>query len=376
MQASERILDALVAISKDLDLAAVLRRIVGTAAGLVDARYGALGVLGREGADEGIHLVEFITEGVDAETVRGIGHLPRGDGILGLLIRDPRPLRLHDLTAHPESAGFPDGHPAMTTFLGVPVRIRDQVFGNLYLTEKRGGGDFSAADERLVVALAGAAGVAIENARLHARVRNLAVLQDRQRIARDLHDTVIQRLFATGLTLQGVSRRLDDPEIVSRVQQVVDEVDATIRDIRSVIFALQARERDHESLRVLVLALVGEAMPALGFEPRVHLDGPMDGAVPAELTEHILAVLRELLSNVARHAHATRVDVDLRIGAGVSLSVEDDGVGLDSTPTAGHGLSNLQERARELGGVFTTAPVQPHGTSATWTVPRWQPSER
>jgi GAF domain-containing protein len=153
------ILDGVLAISSDLDLAAVLRRIVGSACELADAQYGALGVLGANSDADQIHLVEFITEGADEDTIRRIGDYPHGRGILGLLIRDPRPIRLHDLTVHPESVGFPGGHPPMTSFLGVPVRIRDQVFGNLYLTEKRGGGDFTSTDEALVVALAGATGV-------------------------------------------------------------------------------------------------------------------------------------------------------------------------------------------------------------------------
>jgi GAF domain-containing protein len=186
------------AMSSDT-VSVVLRRIVTSACELLDAQYAALGVLGPGTNVEQIRLIEFITEGADEETIRGIGHYPIGRGILGLLIREPRPLRLHDLATHSESFGFPDGHPPMRSFLGVPVRVQDRVFGNLYLTEKRGSGDFTAGDEEIAVALAAAAGIAIENARLQERVRQLAVLEDRERMARDLHDTVIQRLFATGL---------------------------------------------------------------------------------------------------------------------------------------------------------------------------------
>ena len=229
MSEVQQILDAIFAISSDLELPAVLQRIVQVACDQTDAQYGALGVLGAVSDDGEILLIEFITEGIDKAGVRRIGHYPRGLGILGLVIHEPQPLRLDDLGAHPDSVGFPDGHPAMRTFLGVPIRIRNEVFGNLYLTEKRGGGPFTATDETLAVALASAAGVAIENARLHERVQELALLHDRERIARDLHDTVIQRLFATGLGLQALSRLVDDVGVADKVQAAVEDLDATIR---------------------------------------------------------------------------------------------------------------------------------------------------
>jgi len=369
-----RILDPVVAISSDLDLPSVLRRIVTVVCDLTDAQYGALGVIGSTGSSDKLHLIEFITEGADAETIHRIGHTPSGEGILGLLITDPRAIRLHDLSTHPRSVGIPAGHPAMTSFLGVPIRIRGQVFGNIYLTNKSGGGDFSADDEALVVALAGAAGVAIENARLHQQVRELAVFQDRERIARDLHDTVIQRLFATGLSLQGLSRRVGDVELADRIQQAVDELDATIRDIRGVIFALEAHERGDQSLRVRVLALAAAAANTLGFEPKVHFDGPVDSVIGADLGEQILAVLRELLSNVTKHARATSADIRLRVGVEITLSVADNGVGPGEKRNPGNGLNNLRQRAHSLGGDFSFTPGDHRGTVTTWTVPRKTPA--
>ena len=369
-----RILDPVVAISSDLDLPSVLRRIVTVVCDLTDAQYGALGVIGSTGSSKELHLIEFITEGADAETIHRIGHTPSGEGILGLLITDPRAIRLHDLSTHPRSVGIPAGHPAMTSFLGVPIRIRGQVFGNIYLTNKSGGGDFSADDEALVVALAGAAGVAIENARLHLRVRELAVFQDRERIARDLHDTVIQRLFATGLSLQGLSRRIGDIELADRIQQAVDELDATIRDIRGVIFALEAHERGDQSLRVRVLALAATTTNTLGFEPKVHFDGPVDSAIGPDLGEQVLAVLRELLSNVTKHARATSVDISLRVGVEITLSVADNGVGPGEKRNPGSGLNNLRQRAHSLGGDFSFTPGDHQGTVTTWTVPRRTPA--
>ena len=203
------LLQAVLAIGSDLDLEAVLYRIVESAVELVGARYGALGVLD----EAGIVLAQFLTVGVDDDTHHAIGHLPEGHGILGVLIADPRPLRLPDLRAHPDSYGFPPHHPPMRSFLGVPIKIRDQVFGNLYLTDKFSpvaAAEFSELDEELAVGLASAAAVAVDNARLHVTVQSLALVHDRERIARDLHDTVIQRLFATGLSLQGTARLVGD----------------------------------------------------------------------------------------------------------------------------------------------------------------------
>jgi signal transduction histidine kinase len=367
---SQRILDAIFAISSDLELPAVLQRIVQVACDQTEAEYGALGVLGAPSAEGEILLVEFITEGIDEAGVRRIGNYPHGLGILGHLIHVAEPLRLNDLSAHPQSVGFPDGHPPMRTFLGVPVRIRDEIFGNLYLTEKRGGGPFTEADETIAVALASAAGVAIENARLHERVQELALLHDRERIARDLHDTVIQRLFATGLGLQGLARLVDDIEVADRIQLAVEDLDATIREIRSVIFELQAHERGMHSVRVRVLALAAEMTPTLGFDPRVRFDGPVDTIVGPALAEHLLAALRELLSNVTRHAHATAVGIGVRAGLEVTLTVEDNGSGVSEAPHDGQGLANLRERARSLGGSFALKPAPGKGTIAAWSVPR------
>jgi signal transduction histidine kinase len=370
MSEVQRILDAILAISSDLELPAVLQRIVQVACDQTNAQYGALGVLGAVSAEGEILLIEFITEGIDEAGVHRIGHYPRGLGILGHVINVPEPLRLDDLGAHPNSVGFPAGHPAMHTFLGVPIRIRNEVFGNLYLTEKRGGGPFTATDETLAVALASAAGVAIENARLHERVQELALLHDRERIARDLHDTVIQRLFATGLGLQALSRIVADTGVADKVQAAVEDLDATIREIRGVIFELNSTERGLSGFRVRVLALAAEMTPALGFEPSVRFVGPVDAIVGSDLAEHLLAALRELLSNVIRHAHASRVEIRLRAGMEVILTVEDDGTGLPARRSAGLGLDNLDERARTLHGSFIVEAAEPHGVRAVWSVPR------
>ena len=365
----QQLMEGVSAIGSDLDLPAMLRRIVQAATELVDARYGALGVLD----DTRSWLSQFITVGIDDAGRAEIGELPHGHGILGLLIVDAKPLRLPDLRAHPDSFGFPPGHPPMTTFLGVPVRVREEVFGNLYLTDKRSGEMFSQLDEELVIALAGAAGVAIENARLHARIREMALVEDRERIARDLHDTVIQRLFATGMSLQGTVRLVDNdpPAAVERIEAAVDDLDLTVKHIRTAIFGLEASRPVKEGTRSRVLALAREATGPLGFEPRVLLDGPVDTGIDDQVAAELLATLREALSNVARHARATEVDVAVELHDDLCLTVVDDGVG-PPAPDAprGNGLSNMEKRAVRLGGSLELTEAVPHGTRLRWRVPR------
>jgi nitrate/nitrite-specific signal transduction histidine kinase len=360
-----QLLDAVMTVGSNLDLPSVLQHIIQSAVDLVDARYGALGVLDESGTS----LSQFITVGLDDETYRAIGVLPKGHGILGLLILDPQPIRLPDLHEHPDSYGFPPNHPPMKSFLGVPIRVRDQVFGNLYLTDKTSAEVFTDIDEELVVALAAAAGVAIENARLHQRVGELALLEDRERIARDLHDTVIQRLFATGLRLQGAARMADRPEVIERITQAVDDLDLTVKHIRTAIFGLEASRRAAGGLRQRVLALSSEAAGALGFEPRVLFDGPVDSA-PEPVAAELLAVLREALSNVARHAQASQVDVEVVADSDMTLRVIDDGRGLpEERRAAGRGMFNMAARASALGGTMLAHSGSPSGTILEWRVP-------
>lgn len=529
------LLDAVLAVGSDLDLEVVLHRIVESAVTLVDAQYGALGVLGEEGT-----IKQFVTVGIDEAAIARIGHYPRGEGILGLLIRHPEPLRLANLAEHPASVGFPDGHPPMTSFLGAPVRIRDQVFGNLYLTNKKSGAEFDSDDEAVLRTLAAAAGVAIDNARLYedahrrqrwlaasneltrsllsgaepaavldsftATVREMAgadlvtlavpvgdkgelvieaasgaraeevrglllpatalaakvyssgetitseavsadpraeggsasvvelgpaffvplgtrehvrgvlqvanlpggtlftdsvidmvtgfgnqaalaldvaehrrdtermvVLNDRDRIARDLHDLVIQRLFAGALSLQSTLGRVSDrPQVSERIQRVVDDLDDTIKIIRSTIYALREHDQSRRGsgLRAELVAATERATESLRFAPALRMTGLLDTAVSADQAEQLLAVLGETLSNVARHAHASTVDVTAEVtGTELKLRVADNGRGMDPAVTRRSGLANLHERAEELGGRFSLAANQPSGTVVEWVVP-------
>ncbi|MEO5654080.1 MAG: GAF domain-containing protein [Marmoricola sp.] len=505
----QAMLDAVIAISSDLDQRSVLTRIVEAACQLTGAQYAALGVIGPDGT-----LIEFVTTGLSESQHELIGELPHGKGILGLLIHQPRAIRLPVLSEHPDSVGFPPNHPPMTTFLGVPVRIRGTVFGNLYLTEKAGGVEFTKQDELLVGALASAAGFVIENARAyglserrrqwleasaaladalqppidleralrlitqgarsvsgataaavlsfrydaartvtadpvdgervaaaldevlaisrsgpdirtldlkamtalviplrahlagHAALvalfeaglappdveerellaafadqaalaldraqalvdrEELAVISDRERIARDLHDVVIQRLFATGLQLQGAARFVIVPEVNERLERAVTDLDQTIRDIRGTIFELQQQRLG--SLRGELRSLVREYVPVLGYTPAVRTSGPVDTAVPDRVREQLLPVLREALSNLARHARASYAEVVVHVTATeLRLSVLDDGVGLAADRTES-GLRNARRRATTLGGSLELEDRATRGTSFTWRVP-------
>ena len=529
----QALLQAVLSISSQLDLPEVLNRIVETAAELADARYAALGVLDTSGESR---LSQFVTVGIDDELRSEVGELPHGRGVLGVLIKEPRAIRMADLADHPASYGFPPNHPPMHTFLGVPISVRGEAFGNLYLTEKRGGGEFTETDEQVVLALAAAAGLAVQNARLYEQAQHrqqwleaasaiqtrllagtppaevlpdlvasareladadlaylalpgadgglrveaadgvaadslragsigegsiaadvmregsprsvldarseprvwpglteavevgpvlylplggaesalgtlvvtrlagrpafvpetmrlvdtfagqaaialrlgvaaadreqLAVLGDRDRIARDLHDLVIQRLFATGMALEGAVRGMQPPEKVDRVRQAVDDLDATIKEIRTSIFALQ-QPAPHvgEGARQAVLHAVSAARASIGFEPDVVFHGPVDTLVPAAIAEQMLAVLRETLSNIARHAAATTASVTISADPdAVELVVSDNGKGL---PASGRrsGLANLARRASDLGGEFTTEAGEQGGTRVRWWVP-------
>jgi signal transduction histidine kinase len=363
------LVEAVLSVGSDLDLPAILRRIVQAATDLVDAKYGALGVLD----DTRTRLSQFITVGIDDETHRAIGDLPEGHGILGLLILDAKPLRLPEICEHPDSYGFPPNHPPMHSFLGVPVKVRDEVFGNLYLTEKQSAEVFTDVDEELVVGLAAAAGVAIENARLHARVQEMTLLEERDRIARDLHDTVIQRLFATGLSLQACASVVGtDPDgAVTRIDAAIDDLDVTIKQIRSAIFGLELAGSHGRALRDRVIDVAREAEGSLGAPPRVFFDGPVESAVNDDIAADLIATLREALSNVVRHAEARQVDVEVIVGSDVRLRVTDNGIGPPHSDShEGHGLRNMAARASKHGGVCELRPADPRGTVLEWSVPR------
>ncbi len=366
-----RLLEAVLLLEEDLSVPVLLRHFVQEACSITGARYGALGVLDHERNA----ITEFVSVGISDEEAQAIGHLPTGAGLLGLLVTDPKPLRLANIADHPDSAGFPPGHPRMRSFLGVPVAAHNEVYGNLYLTDKIGWSEFTEDDEALVSSFAHAAAIAIENARLHERVQEIAVLEDRDRIARDLHDSVIQRLFAIGLSLQGLAKPPLEPPTIERIQHAIRDLDDTIRQVRSSIFELASTSTPKPGLRASVLALVRELRPVVGFDVSVSFDGPVDASIPEPIAEHLLFTIREALTNVGRHAKASRASVRLQTDTeSVTLEIVDNGRGLaaatgDGTTGTGLGLTNLRRRAEKLGGELELSTPEGGGTSILWRVP-------
>jgi signal transduction histidine kinase len=362
-----RVVQAILLLEGDLELPVLLRHVIEEALSMTGARYGALGVLNEQRTG----LDQFISVGLDPEEETRIGDRPTGRGVLGLLITDTQPVRLTDLGSHSDSFGFPPNHPPMTSFLGVPIRVRDEVYGNLYLTDKVGGPEFTSDDESLVGALALAAGIAIANTRLHQRLQKVAVYEDRDRLARDLHDTVIQRLFAVGLSLQAMAGAVAAEGLQERFNRAISDLDDTIRQVRSTIYEL-GMTGEEQGIRARIQSLVRDLEAVLKFKINVSFDGPVDSAVPDEIAEHLLNAIREGATNIERHAHATRASVTLKTHDGMcTLEIADNGGGLQRSGTdeSGFGLANLQHRAEKLHGKFAVENGEEGGTLLTWQVP-------
>jgi len=341
-------------VAGHVELSGLLRSTVEIAMELTGARYGALGVLGEHGG-----MVHFLHAGMDDRTAAAIPHLPKGIGVLGTITRAGRTIRLDEVTAHPDAVGFPEGHPAMRTFLGVPVRVGDRVFGNLYLTDKEGG--FTEEDETLVEFLALTAGSAVSTLRLQERLRRAALLEERERIARDLHDSIIQDLFAVGLSIQAQANQIDPvhDEVRRRLDDAVEKLDGTITSLRRFIFDLRPPVWARPSLRQQLADLVGQLSGP--YQARVALEVSCPPDLPApHLGDELLAVVKEALSNALRHSGAAGIDV--RVDGNeerVVVAVADDGAGFDPAHAPrGMGLANMAGRVEAAGGSFhlDTAP--------------------
>jgi signal transduction histidine kinase len=358
----EALSEAVIDIAKGEDLKASLRRLVENAVAISGATYGALGALGQDG-----NLEEFNYVGLSEESADEIASFPEGKGLLGHLLSHPTTLRVNPIRSHPASVGFPEGHPTMNSFLGVPIRIRDEIYGSLYLTEKRGGGDFTEEDEQLVRALASAAGVAIDNARGQVAQNKVVVLAERERIARDLHDLVIQRLFATGLSLQAVSKDTDLPERdLERVRAAIDNLDGTIQQIRNSVFALQDQEGD--GLRARIQSEVDSLRSSSAIGITCEFSGPIDTLLDRERSENVFAVVRELLSNAIRHSGASAIEVQIHaVISQCAVRVVDNGIGIAEN-IAKSGLLNLEKRANTFGGNFDVRARSIGGTEAIWRI--------
>ena len=348
-------------LASELSLPALLQRIVELAAELAGARYAALGVL----SPDGELIDEFLTIGLsDAERDR-IGPLPHGGGLLGALIKEARPLRLRRIQDDPRSVGFPPNHPPMTSFLGVPVAVRGKVFGNLYLTEKIAGDEFAQEDQDALVTLASQAGIAIGYTRAQDELRRLTVLQDRERIAKELHDDVIQSLFAEGMALQSALAVVSDPAAVqNRLESAIENIDRVIRDLRNYIFALRpgtAADRQLDrSLRDLA-----KDFGSSGARVEVDTDENAVSQLAARSAD-VIQVAREAISNAVRHSGGHHIHVTLySLGDHALLEIADDGKGFDAEMEAGkgHGLSNLKARAEALRGELE---IESEPDSGTW----------
>jgi len=362
------------ALASELDLDAVLQTIVELAVQVTDARYGALGVLGPGDAPS---IVRFVTTGLSPEERAAIGDPPTGHGVLGLLTKEARPIRIDVLSEDPRSSGFPPHHPPMRSFLGVPVKALGRVFGNLYLTEKRGADAFDQHDEDAAVVLATQAGVAIENARLYAEMdraqielRRLEVMEERERIAKELHDGVIQALFAVGMGLQGAAGLTTDPDLARRLENAAGDIDRSIRDLRNYIFGLRPGILADRQLDQAIHELCQEFEERSGVVTVADVD-PDVAAEMASFATDVIQVVRESLSNVGRHAGAATCRVSLRRAHGVGeLTIDDDGVGFEvGRVSAGMGLANLRARVAALGGTLAIDSVDGEGTTVTARLP-------
>jgi signal transduction histidine kinase len=367
------LVEAGLALASELDIDALLQRIADLAREVVVARYGAVGVVGEDGL-----LLRFVYSGIDAETADDIGDLPHGRGLLGVLLEGGRPMRMSEISEHKDSYGFPPNHPPMHSFLGVPIIVRNRVFGRLYLTEKQGASEFTDDDERIAMTLAAQAGVAIENANLleevKARGDELAVLEERDRISKELHDGVIQAIYSVGLSLQGAMTLVErDPDGTrKRMDEAITTLDNVVRDVRSYIFALQPKSVEERGLKRAIEELVRDLEVNALVEATVQLSDDALDMIPEDAKGDFIQVAREILSNIARHAQASEVTVAcaVREGATVVLTIEDDGVGFDPADVKrGDGLTNIEERARNVGGSLAILARAPRGTVHTLSVP-------
>jgi signal transduction histidine kinase len=368
-----RLIEAGMVLASELSLGAVLQRIVELAVDLTGARYGALGVL----TPDGRSIQDFLTVGITPEQRAALGDPPAGHGLLGALTREDRPLRIPDIGADPRSVGFPPNHPPMTSLLGARIIGRGTVFGNIYLTDKQGAEMFDEEDERILVVLATQAAIAVENARLYdeterkgRELQRLQVIEERERIGKELHDGVIQSLFSVGMHLQALASSAADAEVAQRLEAAVEDVDGAIRDLRNYIFGLRPGILADRQLDQALKEMASEFGGRTGVVTVVDVDGEV-ASLLASRAGDVVQLAREALSNVSRHAEATTCRISLRRGEdGVVLEIDDDGRGFDTETTSrGMGLRNLRERAESLGGVLEIDSTSGEGTTVRATLP-------
>ncbi len=360
---------AALAISRDLELSQTLQHIVNSARELVPARHAALGVFNSER-----ELETFVFSGLNPEEADDIGSFPEGRGMLGAVLDSPHPVRVSDVDNDARSVGIPEGHPTVTNFLGVPIISSEEVQGNLYLTDKVGGDEFTDADEELITIFASHAAVAIKNARLFEEVGRLAIIEERSRIGMDLHDGVIQSIYAVGLTLESAQMILKEKPDAARelLSQSIGGLNDAIRDIRNFILDLRPRRFDGD-LQAGVARLVREFQANAMIEVDVAVAEELESSLTPDISQAIFLTAQEALANIARHARATSVVVELNRDAdSIWLQIADDGQGFDiqhEDQAVGHGLANMRARAEELGGSFVVKSASGQGTSVRLRLP-------
>jgi len=358
-----RLMEAAAVVAGQTDFTTLLYTVIETGMSLTGARYGALGVL-----DESGNLQEFLHVGIDHHTTRAISHAPEGKGLLGLITRERKPVRMENLTEHEASVGFPANHPQMKSFLGISIRLGDELFGNLYLTEKEGG--FLEEDEELVTGLATVAGTAIHTARLQRRLRRLAVVEDRERIARDLHDAIIQDLFAVGLSLEATRQKIQSDDVRRVIADTIQRLDETIASLRRFIFDLQPPAWSRRDMRSEASRLIDQLAEPHDVQLSVTFEGSLHDLDPATVHD-ALQLLKEAVSNALRHAEVDRVEVRvIRDRDELLVIVSDAGKGFDPTaPTSGMGLANIRDRTRRRGGDVDVVSDPGMGTTVRVRLP-------
>lgn len=347
-------------VEGEMDLGRILRILVAEVQAVTDAPYVALGVIGEHQV-----LSDFVYEGISKEQADEIGKLPTGHGVLGTVIRENQTIILESISDHPDSIGFPEHHPPMEAFLGVPVSVGGDPFGNLYLTDKEGG--FTDEDIAVVEAISRVAGAAIQVARLQTRLRHMAVIEDRQRIARDLHDSVIQDIFAVGLSLQGLSTRVSEMEVREQLDSSIDTLDGTVNTLRRYVFELREEVVPATGLDDKIQALVARMGSA--YPTKVELSVEPLESYPSD--QELVLLLTEALSNALRHADAAKITVDvMQRGEDILVRIADDGIGFDpANIEAGMGLANMRARALGLGGTLELEAEPGEGTTVIARIP-------
>jgi signal transduction histidine kinase len=369
---------AALSIASEVSLSKVLKQITDSARELVGARYAALGVPDAEG-----QMDKFVTSGIDPQQAERIAHPPMGAGVLGVIMRESRSIRLPRVDDDPRSVGFPRGHPPMDSFLGVPIMAGSRVLGNLYLTDKvieREDGslieaaEFTASDQELVEMLAAHAAIAIQNAHLYEQVGRLAIVEERSRIGMDLHDGVIQSIYAVGLILESARLQMrDEPlEADQSVQLAISGLNDAIRDIRNFILDLRP-QRFSGDLNQALARLIREFQANAMIPVRFSAQASTLSALAPAVARTIFLTTQEALANVARHARANQVTVEIWQEPEMAiLCVEDDGVGFNvrqQTQAVGHGLANMRARAEELNGIFIIQSTPGEGTQICLRLP-------